>query len=120
MTDIILESASHDLEIVNGDIKIFDTAELATVQKLKIRLLSYRGEWFRDISTGVPYLQAILGKRNTKLTADTVIKNEIITTDNIASITSYTSSINSERKLSITFSAIMTSGGSIENISLEI
>lgn len=119
MTDLIL-TQEHDLEIIDGDIKLFETVELATVQKLKIRLLSYRGEWFRDISTGVPYLQAILGKRNTKLTADTVLKNEIINTPNIASITSYSSSINSERKLSITFSAIMTSGGSIENISLEI
>lgn len=120
MTDIILGSSSHDIEIINGDMSLFETAELATAQKLKIRLLSYRGEWFRDISTGVPYLQSILGKRDTKLTADTVLKNEIINTPNIASITNYSSSVNSDRKLSITFSAIMTSGGSIENISLEI
>ena len=120
MTDIILNSTTHDIQITDNDISLFQSLEDLTAQRLKIILLSYRGEWFRDISTGIPYLQTILGKRNTKTTADTTIKNAIITTDNISSITSYTSSVNASRKLEVSFSAIMTSGGSVTINNLEV
>lgn len=120
MTDIILNTTTHDIQITDKDISLFESIEDLTAQKLKIILLSYRGEWFRDISTGIPYLQTILGKRNTKTTADTTIKNAIITTDNISSITNYTSSVNTSRKLEVSFSAIMTSGGSVTINNLEV
>lgn len=119
MTDIILTS-EHDLLIQQGDISLFSSIEELTVQKVKIRLLNYRGEWFRDINTGVPYLQSILGKKNTKAATDIILKNVIIGTDNIAAIQSYTSTINTERKLEVSFSAIMVSGGSIDNTTIEV
>ena len=65
MTDIIL-TTEHDLLIESGDIFLFTELDKLTVQKVKIRLLNYRGEWFRDVNTGVPYLQQILGRRDTK------------------------------------------------------
>lgn len=119
MNDIILTS-EHDLFIENGDISLFLSLEELTAQKVKISLLNFRGEWFRDVNTGVPYLQSILGRKNTKDATDVILKNAILNTDNISVITGYTSSINSERKLEVVFSATMTSGGSIENITIEV
>ncbi len=119
-TDIKLDTATHDLLIVGGELFLFQGIKEATVQKLKINLLTYRGEWFRDISIGVPYLQDIFGKKNTQSIADTVIKNTIINTDNIASIFEYSSSITDDRKLTITFSAVMKSGGSVTIENLEV
>ena len=119
MTDIVLTS-EHDLFIENGDISLFTTLDTLTAQKVKIRLLNYRGEWFRDINTGVPYLQSILGRKNTKVATDIILQNEILLTENIASITSYSSTINTERKLEVIFSAQMVSGGIIENITIEV
>lgn len=119
-TDIVLDSSTHDIKIVNRDIQLFTTIEDLTVQKVKINLLNFRGEWFRDITTGIPYLQEIFGVRNSKDVADTLIKNAILDTDSITSITSYSSSINSERKLSVLFSAVTNSGAILDNISVEV
>lgn len=119
-TDIVLESSTHDIRITNKDIQLFTTIEDLTVQKVKINLLNFRGEWFRDITTGIPYLQEILGVRNNKDVADTLIKNAILNTDNITSIISYSSSINEDRKLLVLFSAMTNSGTIIDNISVEV
>lgn len=120
MNDIILDTTTHDLVITNNDISLFEDLEHLTAQKVKINLLNYRGEWFRDINIGVSYLQSILGIRNSKATADTVLKTVILDTDNISNITSYSSVVNSDRKLIVTFSATMNSGGTIEDISVEV
>lgn len=119
MTDIIL-TPEHDLLIEDQDIKLFLTLEALTVQKVKINLLNYKGQWFRDINQGVPYLQEILGKRDSKLIADTNIKNTIMSTDNIENITSYNSEIDNNRKIIVTFSATMQAGGTIDDIIVEI
>tara|TARA_R110002153_G_scaffold53726_4_gene149576 strand:+ start:3569 stop:3931 length:363 start_codon:yes stop_codon:yes gene_type:complete len=118
-TDIKLDN-THDLVISGQDIVLFENLEEITVQRVKINLLNRRGEWFPDVNTGVPYLKSILGRRGTKDFADTVIKNTINATDNISMITSYQSTIDNERKLQVTFSAIMDSGGDIVNIVLEV
>lgn len=119
MTDIEL-TQEHDLLIVNRDIVLFTTLPELTAQKLKIRLLNYRGEWFRDINTGVPYLQQIMGVRGTKALADTILKTVIAETENVGSILSYSSVINQQRHLIVTFSASLVSGGKIENLTVEI
>lgn len=119
MTDIQLNS-THDLVITNSDISLCLTKEELTIQKVKINLLNYRGEWFRDINLGVPYLQRILGRKGTKDIADISLKNTILETENISSILSYQSSIDTNRNIKVIFSASMESGGSIDNILVEI
>lgn len=120
MTDIILDPTNHDMQIVNKDILLFQSLEELTAQKLKIRLLSYRGEWFRDISTGIPYLQTVLGRRNSLESADVEIKTTIVNTENVSTITQYSSSIDNNRKLTVIFSVTLESGGNINNISVEV
>lgn len=120
MTDIVLENLNYDLDIENKDIKLFERIENETVQKVKINVLLIKGEWFRDIEYGVPYTQSILGRRNTKSIADTFIKNAIINTEGIQSITSYSSTISSDRILEVTFSAITDSGEILDNVNVEV
>ena len=119
MTDLIMD-VNFDLSIVDGGINIFEDITLLTAQKVKINLQNYRGEWFRDVNTGVPYLQQILGLRNSKELADTILKTTIVATDNIDSILTYSSTVNQERQLIVTFSASMVTGGTIENLTVEI
>lgn len=119
-TDIKLDKVTYDLEITNRDINLFDTIEDLTVQQVKINLLNFRGEWFRDVTVGIPYLQEILGRRGSKGAADTLIKNTILGTDNITSITSYNSSITTERGLQVVFSATTNSGEILQNILVEV
>lgn len=120
MTDIKLDTTTHDLVITNNDIQLFEKIENLTVQKVKINLLNNRGEWFRNINVGVPYTQTILGKKGTKTVADSLLKNTIINTDGIQSITNYSSTINSDRTLKVIFSAVTDTGQIINDITVEI
>lgn len=61
MLDIALDAKTHDLVIRDGDFLHIDSAE-RVAQQIKIQLLTWYGEWFLDITHGVPYLEYILVK----------------------------------------------------------
>lgn len=59
--DIALGTATHDLAIAGRDIRLTSGAE-QVAQRMKIRLLLFRGEWFLDVRAGIPYYQQVLRK----------------------------------------------------------
>lgn len=118
MADITLTS-SHDLLVEGKDIKLFETIEDGTVQAVKIRLQNYQGNWFLDLNNGIPYYQEIFGRNDTKDLADTYIKTAIKNTDNITSITNYTSVLEGTT-LKVVFSAKTLVGADLSNVTLEV
>jgi hypothetical protein len=62
-------------------------------QKVVTRLKLIQGEWFLDNSAGTPWFTEIFGYTNPTV-RDLVIKNVILTTDNVNELISYTSSVN--------------------------
>ena len=59
--DLKLDPITHDLAFDdNGDLTLVDGVE-RIVQQSKIRLRTFRGEWFADERVGMPYYQRILG-----------------------------------------------------------
>jgi len=62
-------------------------------QKVVTRLKLIAGEWYLDTTAVTPWFTQIFGYAN-PLARDLVIKNIILTTDNVNEITSYSSSIN--------------------------
>lgn len=119
MNDIQLSTTDYDLLVKDGDILLFDTIESLTVQKVKINLLNFKGEWFRDIDTGIPYIQDVFGKRGTKEATDALIKNAILSTENITALLRYDSSISDNRTLQVVFSA-KTQSGTLTDITVEV
>jgi hypothetical protein len=61
MSDIALDPLTGDLLIVNGDL-VLTTGSDATRQRVQQALSAYNGEWFLDLSYGIPYYQNILVK----------------------------------------------------------
>ena len=119
-TDIKLTTL-HDIDLTTGDLALFTELQHLAVQQVKMRLLLFKGEWFRDIDIGIPYVQDIFGRKDTQNAADANIKNTILATDNIQSITKYSSSINPQtRTFFVIFSAITNSGEILTDITLEI
>ena len=116
MADIKLDT-SHDLLIEGKDISMFETIEDGTVQAVKIRLQNYQGNWFLDLNNGIPYYQEIFGYNDTKDLADTYIKTTIKNTDNITSITNYTSTLE-DATLKVVFAAKTLVGADLTNITL--
>lgn len=61
MLDLALNSNTHDLILTDGDVMLIDNAE-RVAQQIKIQLLTFLGEWFLDVTHGVPYLEYVLVK----------------------------------------------------------
>ena len=103
-------AGSNDIEISDNTLKIItDIEEIA--QLLKTRLKLYRGEWFLNTTVGVPWLQEILGKVNTKNGIESIIKDEILKTPGVKSLEAFELDIDaSERLLTVTFKVNTESG----------
>lgn len=83
-----------------GNDYYIDNAQ-AVAQLIQSGLALFAGEWFLDTSAGMPWRTEVLGKY-TSATYDTVIKEQILATDGVESITSYSSSYNpSPRSLTV-------------------
>ncbi len=76
------------------------------VQHVTTRLRFYKGEWFLNTDAGVDYFGKILIKPSNLALTESLIKNEIINTPEVESLTSFEMSFDSvTRKLKIQFSA---------------
>lgn len=70
-------------------------------QAVKTGLALMTGEWFVDISAGTPWLPGILGKVRLQ-NYDVLLKERVLGTPGLLSITSYSSSLDStKRSLSV-------------------
>jgi hypothetical protein len=80
--DLALNRLDHDLwfrEI--GDTDRFEIYPIEgadrVAQQIKINLLSFLGEWFLDVTYGVPYLEEILIKNPRMPSVETIIRSHI-------------------------------------------
>lgn len=100
MTDLLLDDTTWDLIIEDGDLVLIDKEEFEVKQAVCMTLKAYRGEWFRDITFGVPWIEnennniSILGK-TPKDIFDSFVREAILSVDLVKSIISYKSSIDS-------------------------
>jgi hypothetical protein len=82
-------SAPADVHLdANGNLALVFNAE-AVGQHVEQRLMAYRGEWFLDTEVGVPWVRDILGGQYDPVLAESVLKAEILDTDGVVEITSF-------------------------------
>ncbi len=94
---------NHDIEIVDCDFKLTPTEQLSIRQKLIIKLLSFKGDWFLNAEEGLPYYESILGKSRSKETIDTIYKRAILSTEGVLEIVSFRSNITPQREYVMQF-----------------
>ena len=78
-------------------------------QRLRIRLLTFREEWFLDTSYGVPYFQSILGRKIKKSAVDLIFQREILAENGVKELTFFESTFEN-RKYSLSFRVKVTTG----------
>lgn len=84
-----LDPATNDLHL-DGDGALIVVRDAAAVgQHARQRLMTYRGEWFLDTAAGVPWLSDIMGKAFDAALAEAVVKGEILDTDGVTAIESF-------------------------------
>lgn len=105
---------------VNGPLTKAETTQPFTQnvgQRLRIRLLSFREEWFLDQEYGVPYWQRLLGMKPTKSAIDLIFQQEILDVRGVKEITFFSSTFKN-RIYSLSFRVRVVTGEETETISL--
>lgn len=126
MSDIYMNQSTHDIELVNGVMRLTANNQELAAQRVSIRLSMFKGEWFANILEGIPYLRndnnttQILGK-STKEVVDIYLREGILSEPTIETLDIYTSTLDrSTGGLSVTFEAITTSGETLSVSDLPI
>lgn len=108
MIDIKLDTTNHDITpdnmIITGEVE-------GIIQEIKMRLLFIKGEWFLNQGEGISYFESILKKKADLSLVETLMKQEILTSDKVKSILEFSLLLNNDtRTVSITFSCNTTLG----------
>jgi len=88
--DLGIDLLTGDLAIENNDLILVSGSE-QMAQNLKIRLRFFQGEWFLDVTQGLPFYESILVKNPNLPDIDNIIKAEIIDTEDITQLLEYSS-----------------------------
>lgn len=111
--DLLLDPTSWDVVWNNGPLtKEFTTQPLTQTvgQRLKIRLLTFLGEWSFNTVYGVPYWQRLLGvKQTSKAAADLIFQQQILAEDGVKEIVSFNSTF-VNRQYSLVFKVRVVTG----------
>lgn len=82
------EDGIHDIHFNERSLATVSKAE-AVAQHCRQRLLTFSEEWFLDKEAGVPWLDEVLGQEYDPDLAESIIKAEILETDGVSEITSF-------------------------------
>lgn len=119
MSDLTIDQDTGDLFLDETDLTLTSGQE-AIRQHLSQRLRTFVGEWFLDLTEGIPYFQHILKKRPDPVIVDSVFKKEIIDTPGIKKLLDFDLDLDaSTRVLTLTFRA-ETIEGSVIDFSEEV
>ena len=75
----------------------------SVAQRLSIKLKTFKGEWFINTDTGIPYYQEIFGKVRNKQTIDAIFQKAILEEPDVLEIVEFSSSIDVGRTYSLIF-----------------
>lgn len=94
MNDLYLDPNTHDFVFENGDIKWVPTKQDLCRQQVVVAIRTFKGEWFRDIGFGVPWIEnennpiQILGSKD-QVIFDAELRRVILDEPTVVSILSY-------------------------------
>jgi len=105
MSDLTLKDDGLGLVFFNGDLVLNFGAD-AVKQHIGQRLKMFSGEWFLNLSEGVPYYQDILVKNPNPDIIDGIFKNVILSTPGVDELLTFNLNYDAAlRTLSLDFSA---------------
>jgi hypothetical protein len=95
---LAIDPATNDVFLEeDGNLAFVYDAE-AVGQHGRQRLKTFRGEWFLDTTAGVPWLDQLMGKRFNPALGEALVKAELLETDGITGISSFSVSFDNARR----------------------
>jgi hypothetical protein len=83
--DLLLDD-DGDLILISD--LMFSTGLNAVAQGIRIRIQSFKGEWFLDLDHGVPYYQDLLGQKFNEVKARAAFRTAILSAPGVTELTS--------------------------------
>jgi len=83
-------SSSNDMTFGSGALNFYVDIPAAVAQVVQTSLLLWLGEWYIDVTLGMPWIQGVLGKYNLA-TADATVQDYISNVQGVTDISSYAS-----------------------------
>lgn len=104
--DLALTQDTHDIDLSpSGDASWIEAAERVQ-QQIKVTLLAFLGEWFLDITFGVPYLEAIMVKGPDRAQIEAILRASIADVPGVSSVRRLSIEIDRpQRQLAVNFEA---------------
>lgn len=88
-------------------------------QQIRLTLSIFLGEWFLDISFGVPYFESILGKGRTKSEIEAVVRKKVRDVPGVVTVGEVVIEMKAkERSVDIRLNDIKTNEGLIKGITI--
>lgn len=91
-------SPTGDYTFGQGPGEFLVNSPAAVAQAIGTRLRLWLGEWFLDLTVGVPWITQVVGTGTSGI-RDMVIRTAILNTEGVLSIVSYSSSLDTENRL---------------------
>lgn len=102
--DLLLNPDTGDMVYENGGSPVTQLTADVVAQRLRITLYTFLGEWFLDLTVGVPYFQQIFGKLRTKASIDLIFQQIITNDPDVIEILTFESELSrGDRGYSMTF-----------------
>jgi hypothetical protein len=117
--DLLMNWDTNDLLFQNGACPVTTTDFNVVGQRLRIRLLTFQGEYNFNTNYGVPYFQRILGKRIRKQDVDNIFQQIILQEVGVREIINFTSTL-INKTYNLTFTVRDDKGALTAPISLNI
>lgn len=96
--DLLRDVETQDQVFDNAYSAITQAVGVDLGQRIIIRLQAFLGDWFLDITFGVPWFQQILGKGRSKSTVDSIIQSEVYKETDVLNILDYRSTWNTRTR----------------------
>lgn len=100
-TDIKLDQNTHDIDLTSGSLALIETNPSAVAQRVKVAILTKKGEWFIDVNAGLPYYQEFFKNKNNKALIDRTLISYISKVEGVVNLAEYSSVITNDRKLNV-------------------
>lgn len=118
ISDLLLQdtgtkSKVHDIAIVNGDIALAKDNMDIIEQAIRQQLTLFYGEWFADITAGIPYLQTVFEKNPNLPALEAIFVDAILAVPGVLELISFSFSVNSTIRTALIKFEVRTETGNI-------
>lgn len=114
--DLALDNTG-DLFVTNGDIQTVHVGPAAAAQGVQIRTNFFMGDWFRDLTLGMPYWQRIFVKNPSLVEVKQWYTIAITSAPDVMSLTTLNLNYdNGSRRLTVNFQAKATNNQNLSGV----